>query len=137
MATAQSFTSFAMKKDGPENCEKWASCCLKAIKYTSAKCHLEAEGHKFCPFVGEQRSVFIFQHLLKIPTHCGLNSTENKIPCETTRTQNLYYYYYVEAEQGCHKFCTHLCIYFPARISTHCGLNSTKNRICKPREISS
>ena len=30
----------AMKKDGPENCEKWVSCCLKAIKYTSAKCHL-------------------------------------------------------------------------------------------------
>ena len=57
MATAQSFTSSAMKKDGPENCEKWASCCLKAIKYTSAKCHLEAEGHKFCPFVGEQREV--------------------------------------------------------------------------------
>ena len=40
----------AMKKDGPENCEKWASCCLKAIKYTSAKCHLslskQSQGHK-------------------------------------------------------------------------------------------
>ena len=43
------------KKDGPENCEKWASCCLKAIKYTSAKCHLEVESHKFCPFVGATR----------------------------------------------------------------------------------
>ena len=67
MAT-QSFTSFGFcilyslsrmkierKKDGPENCEKWASCCLKAIKYTSAKCHLEVESHKFCPFVGATR----------------------------------------------------------------------------------
>ena len=67
MATAQSFTSSAampaMKKDGPENCEKWVSCCLKAIKYTSAKCHLSlsrsrARAINCRTFVGVEKYIY-------------------------------------------------------------------------------
>ena len=67
------------KKDGPENGEKWASCCSPAIKYTSAKCrrriydpvHLSASKHHLTSFYSWQ-TLFILQTQFKRNSIAGL-----------------------------------------------------------------